>query len=206
MAYFPMFVDISKKPCLIVGGGKVAFRKVAALFDFGAKITVISPKIIEDIKEVSGVTCIEREFQESDIKGQKIVVAATDSRDENCKISEICKQMGIMVNVVDQLEDCSFIFPAYLKQRDVVAAFTSSGKSPVISQYMKLQNDKTMTPFLGEVNEFFGMIRKDVIEQVPDEDKRKLVYEDLLEATLILNKLPTMEQVEGVIAHILSKE
>ncbi|SER46142.1 precorrin-2 dehydrogenase/sirohydrochlorin ferrochelatase family protein [Lachnobacterium bovis] len=205
MAYFPLFVEISKKKCLVVGGGQIAFDRIAALFDFGAQITVIAPKIIEDIKEISGVTCIERDFQESDVEGQFIVVAASDSKDENSKISEICKQVGIHVNVIDSIEESTFLFSEYIKQRDVVAAFTSSGKCPVIDKYMKLQNTKTFDSFLGEINDLFYSIKRHVDEGIQDPEKRILVYEDLLEASLILRKKPTMDQVGSVIEHVSEK-
>ena len=206
MAYFPLFVEISKKKCLVVGGGQRAFEKVAALFDFGAQITVIAPKIVEDIKEVSGVTCIERKFQESDVEGQFIVVAASEDSGENTMISEICKQLGIHVNVLDNKEESTFLFSEYIKQRDVVAAFSSSGKCPVVDKYMKLRNTEVVDSFLGEVNEFFASIKRQVDKCVPDPQRRVMVYEDLLEATLILKRKPTMDQVGSVIEHINEKE
>ena len=136
MAYFPLFINIKNKPCLVAGGGKVAMRKARVLLDFGAQVFVIAPVIEKGIKRMKEITVMEREFLLEDIDDKTLVVAATDDAAENHRIAELCKERGILVNAVDRIEDCSFIFPAYVKQKDVVAAFSSSGKSPVLTQYL----------------------------------------------------------------------
>ena len=112
MAYFPMFVDIEKKKCLIVGGGTVALRKVQVLLDFGADVVVVAPEVIPKIKEYP-VTVYQRNFQKTDLQGCELVVAATDDAGLNHEIAEAAQKQKIPVNAVDQQEDCRYSGDSY---------------------------------------------------------------------------------------------
>lgn len=190
MSYFPMFVNLKNQKCLVVGGGRVALRKVETLRDFGALVTVAAPGILPELLDMEGVRSLQREFEVSDLEGTVLVVAATGDARLNHRIAEECRRRGIPVNAVDQVEDCSFIFPAYLKQGEVVAAFSSGGKSPVIAQYLKKETRPLMTERLGELAELLGSIREEVKAAVPTEGQRKQVYRALLEQFLEAEALP----------------
>ena len=137
MAYFPMFVQLKNKKCLVIGGGRIALRKIEVLKDFEADVTVIAPEMIPQIRQIDKIRRIFRTFMEEDFKEAELVVAATNDPKVNSEISKICMQRKIPVNAVDQKEDCSFIFPSYVKEGEVVAAFSSGGQSPMITQYLK---------------------------------------------------------------------
>jgi uroporphyrin-III C-methyltransferase/precorrin-2 dehydrogenase/sirohydrochlorin ferrochelatase/precorrin-2 dehydrogenase/sirohydrochlorin ferrochelatase len=203
MAYFPMFIDISNMKCLIVGGSSVALRKAAVLSDFGADIKIVAEKICEELKTASEknsrITYEERIFSDKDIVGMSLVIAATDDEKLNHSISEKCRKMGIHINVVDKPEDCSFIFPSYIKEKNVVGAFSSSGKSPVTTQYLKECMRESLTPFIGEMADFLGSIRPYVKKCTDNEKQRKRIYRDLLELSLKEKKLPDYEAVDRVI-------
>lgn len=200
MAYFPMFVDMTERECLIVGGGNVAYRKVIVMLDFGAKVTVVAEDICDELRKLTiddiasedktgsytankennqtdsdaankennkpdsdaadRITIIKRRFDRKDCNGMEMVIAATDDNALNHEIAEYCKANGIMVNAVDQKADCSFIFPSYIKEKNLVAAFSSGGNSPVLTQYLKGKEQEILTPFLGELNEYMGQIRE----------------------------------------------
>ncbi len=205
MAYFPMFINLEGEPCLIVGGGKVALRKVQVLRDFGAMVTVAAPDILEEIKGADGVVCLEREYDRELLNGMKLVVAATGDAEKNREISETCRELGIPVNAVDQMEDCSFIFPSYIRSRELVAAFSSSGQSPLMTQYLKAQMEPVMTEFAGEVTEYLGSIRNKVKEQVETEALRKEVYRQVLKLSLEQENLPEPGQLEEMIKAVSRK-
>lgn len=209
MAYFPMFVDMTERECLIVGGGNVAYRKVIVMLDFGAKVTVVAENIcdelrkltIDDIasKDKSGsytankenrITFIKRKFERKDCDGMEMVIAATDDSVLNHEIAEYCKAKDIMVNAVDQKADCSFIFPSYIKEKNLVAAFSSGGNSPVLTQYLKGKEQEILTPFLGELNEYMGQIREKVIAQYDTEAERKRVFKEILCAAIDNGRIP----------------
>lgn len=202
MAYFPMFIDIKNKACLVVGGGKVASHKICVLKEFGAEVKVVSPQFSEEITKMQGITLFCKEFEQGDIFDCEIVIAATDSKELNHKVASFCKERGIMVNAVDQIEDCTFIFPSYLKEGQVVAAFSSSGNSPVVTQYLKKRNENIITPLVGSINDFLGLIRQRVQHQVVSYSNRKKVYQKVLEKCLQINKIPSEQYVEQVINDI----
>ena len=117
MAYFPFFMDIEGQRCLIVGGGIVACRKVEVLLDYGPEIVVVSPEMTDRMVRYGEtaddkVTLLCREYQEEDLDGVDFVVAATADEELNRRISLVCRERRIPVNVVDVREECSFIFPA----------------------------------------------------------------------------------------------
>lgn len=182
MAYFPMFINIENQNCLVVGGGTVAFRKVQVLLDFKAAVTVIAPEVQEKLKRNLGnhITIYERKFVPEDLRDMTLVVAATDDKEQNHRIAELAKKACIPVNAVDQIEDCSFIFPSYIKKQNVVGAFSSAGNSPVITQYLKEEMREVLDEQLGEINEYMGSVRDAVKAQVPTEPERRKVYQTVL--------------------------
>lgn len=179
MAYFPMFVDIKKKKCLIVGGGTVALRKVQILLDFGADVVVVAPEVFPKIKEYP-VTVYQRNFEKEDLQGCELVVAATDDAGLNHEIAEAAQKQKIPVNAVDQQEDCSFIFPSYVREQELVGAFSSGGNSPVLTQYLKKYMAQILTAELGEANAYLGSIRPVVKRELDTEAMRKKVYQQVL--------------------------
>ena len=199
MAYFPMFVDMTERECLIVGGGNVAYRKVMVMLDFGAKVTVVAEDICDELRKLTiddtankenRITFIKRKFERKDCDGMEMVIAATDDNALNHEIAEYCKAKGIMVNAVDQKADCSFIFPSYIKEKNLVAAFSSSGNSPVLTQYLKGKEKEILTPFLGELNEYMGQIREKVIAEYDTEAERKRVFKEILCAAIDNGRIP----------------
>lgn len=209
MAYFPMFVDMTERECLIVGGGNVAYRKVIVMLDFGAKVTVVAEDICDELRKLTiddiasedktgsytankenRITFIKRRFERKDCDGMEMVIAATDDNALNHEIAEYCKANGIMVNAVDQKADCSFIFPSYIKEKNLVAAFSSGGNSPVLTQYLKGKEQEVLTPFLGELNEYMGQIREKVIAQYDTEAERKSVFKEILCAAIDNGRIP----------------
>ena len=209
MAYFPMFVDMTKRECLIVGGGNVAYRKVIVMLDFGAKVTVVAEDICDELRKLTiddiasedktgsytankenRITFIKRKFERKDCDGMEMVIAATDDSVLNHEIAEYCKAKDIMVNAVDQKADCSFIFPSYIKEKNLVAAFSSGGNSPVLTQYLKGKEQEILTPFLGELNEYMGQIREKVIAQYDTEAERKRVFKEILCAAIDNGRIP----------------
>ncbi len=200
MAYFPMFVDLSKKPCLIVGGGQVAYRKVKVMLDFEAKLTVVAKEICQELRDLESswadldfpniFEIKRRAFEEKDCEGMGLVIAATDDKKLNHWIAQYCKEKGIMVNAVDQKDDCSFIFPSYVKEGNLIAAFSSSGNSPMLTQYLKGKEQEILTPFLGDLNEVMGHLRKKVISEYDTEEQRKAVLKKNLYQAIESGKLP----------------
>ena len=194
MAYFPMFVNLKNQPCLVVGGGMVAYRKVKVLLDFEARVVVVGENICDKINEIvkksNQLELQKKRFEDADCDNMFMVIAATDDKELNHHIAGICNSKGIMVNAVDQKEDCSFIFSSYIKEKNLIAAFSSGGNSPVMAQYLKSQEKEILTPFLGELNEYMGKIRKRVIEKYDAEEKRKEIFKEIVNTAIENGELP----------------
>ncbi len=200
MAYFPMFVNLTDSDCLIVGGGKVAYRKIKVLLDFGARVHVVAKDINKEVKLLSQeADCLfteQREFRPSDLDNKSLVVAATTDYSLNSQIASLCNDTKIPINVVDCSQLCTFIFPSYIKEQNLVGAFSSSGNSPVITQLLRDQAKEILIPKLGEINELLGQWRSRLIEQYPSEAERKKAIRHLIDFALSYDGIPSDEQVE----------
>ena len=178
----------------------VALRKIRVLLDFGAEVTVVATRFLGEIVEMDHmVKRVEKTYEPEDLNGYSLVIAATDDKNLNHRISRDCRDKGIFVNAVDQQEDCDFILPAYLRAGDVVAAFSSGGNSPVVTQYLKEKNRDFVTENLGEITEYLGSIREKVKAEISGESRRKQVYLELLEYWERTGEIPPDSQFECMI-------
>ena len=129
--YFPLFVDLSGKDILFVGGGSIAARRIGVLQPFTEEITVVAPEAegsIIELTEAGEVSWITREFDEGDLEGRDIVFAATDDKELNAEIAEKCRERGILVNVSSDKELCDFYFPEIVMQGETVVGVSASGQ------------------------------------------------------------------------------
>ena len=129
--YFPLFVDLSGKDILFVGGGSIAARRIGVLQPFVEEITVVAPEAdgrILELTESGFVNWIMREFDEGDLEGRDIVFAATDDKELNAEIAAKCRERGIIVNVSSDKELCDFYFPGIVRQGETVIGVNASGK------------------------------------------------------------------------------
>lgn len=209
MAYFPMFVDLTDKNCLVVGGGKVALRKVRMLLDFGASVLVMAERICEELTDISNandkLSLCCGDFSKEAVLGKFLVIAATDDDSVNQHIASVCRNNNIPVNVVDKIEECSFILPSYTKEKDVVAAFSSGGKSPILTQYLNSKAKDYVTEEIGLINECLGKVRKKVQDIFDTEVQRKMVFQEILDYSLSEQKIPTEKELEIIISRMKEK-
>lgn len=199
MSYFPMFVEMEGRHCLVVGGGQVALRKVKVFLDFGAQVKVIAAEILPEICQMENVVCQQKYFEDTDLDGQEFAVAATDDMELNQRVSMACKRKKIPINVVDKPEECSFIFPAYLKEGKVVAAFSSGGQSPAVTQYLKGQMRPVMTGLIGEIAACLGDLRGIVQQNPGTRAAGREIYKEILHLSLEEDRIPSKEEIESMI-------
>ncbi len=129
---FPLFISLAGKKAVVFGGGKIALRRIRTLLEFGCGVHVISPENIEEAHEV--LECIrwtKREYQKGDCKDAALVLAATDNRTVNSGIAEECAALQIPVSVADCSEECTFYFPAIIRQGKLTAGITSDGSDHI---------------------------------------------------------------------------
>ncbi len=181
MGYYPIMMDLTDKPCLVVGGGKVALRKVKSLLEAGARVTLISPEIDKELAE-SGIEILQRSFEPGDTLAFKLVFAATDSRELNARISEEAAGAGIPVNVVDDPELCSFIVPAVVRRSDLVISVSTGGKSPALAKKIRKELEEIYGREYSILVDLLGEIRELVKEKYDTQNDRERVFNKLLES------------------------
>lgn len=179
MAYFPFYIDIKDKKILVVGGGKVALRKVEKLLPFESEITVIAPFICDEIKKL-GFSIIERKFIDSDLDNIFCAISATDDEAVNGRIFKLCSEKNILVNTVDDKDKCGFIFPALVNKNGITAGITSSGKSPIYAKYIRERLENLLDDDNADITETLFKYRKRIKSEIRNEADRKIVFERLL--------------------------
>lgn len=169
MTYFPVFLDIRDRPCLVVGGGLVAARKAAALLEAGARVRLVAPDL-DDATEAMGrageIRIERRAFRDSDLDGCALVIAATDDPAVNRAVHEGAARRSLPCNVVDQPDLCTFIFPSVVRRGDLVIAISTGGASPAVARRLRRELEGKIGPeyaaFLGLMREVRGRLRREV--------------------------------------------
>lgn len=197
MAYFPFFIDLTGKPGLIVGGGEVAARKVEKLLPYGPQLTVVAPDLCWEITETAGLVCLLRPFRAEDLAGQTFVIAATDRREENRRIATLCREKNIPVNVVDDREACTFLFPALVRRGPLSVGISTGGASPTAAVYVKEQLRAMLPDDLEDTLIWLEGQRERVRQTVPEE-KRSKVFAALF-ACCLEKGCPTEEELESLL-------
>ena len=147
--FYPVFLNLTGRRCVIIGGGQVAEGKVSKLLDSGAKIIVISPDATQGIRDYADSGQIEynlRKYQEGDLNGAFLVVAATNDRVVNQEIFEEAEKSGILLNAVDDMPRCSFIAPSIVEKGPITVAISTGGASPALAR--KLREKLEVSPAL----------------------------------------------------------
>ncbi|MDP2916392.1 MAG: bifunctional precorrin-2 dehydrogenase/sirohydrochlorin ferrochelatase [Dehalococcoidia bacterium] len=165
LTYLPLFLNIAGKRCVVVGGGRVALRKVRMLLDFGAKVTVVSPELCLEISELAEggkIGAVKRVYSAGDLKGAFVAVAATGSGKTNQEVAEEARRLGVLVNVVDAPGLSDFIVPSYLRRGDVVIAVSTGGRSPALARKIRTALEQGFGDEYAELASLVGEVRAEV--------------------------------------------
>lgn len=183
MPLFPIFINLEGRRVLIVGGGHVALRKAERLSPYGADIFAVAPEFIPGFAGIPGVTLLERRFEPGDIEGAALVIAATDDGELNAAVSELCRWENIPVNVVDDLEKCSFVFPALVQRGELSVGISTGGASPSAAQYVRRGVEQLVPEGFEGILDFLSAHRAQVKESLPPE-RRAAAFAALFERCL----------------------
>lgn len=184
MDYLPIFLKLRDTPCLIVGGGEVAVRKLGLLLDAGAEVTVIASAADEAIVELAGrglVRLRAKAFEAADSEGFRLVIAATDDREVNASVAAAANRRGIPVNVVDCPDLCDFIFPAIIDRSPVVIAVSTGGASPVLARQLRTRIEACIPSRFGTLARIAAGLRERVRQAIPEPRARRHFWERTLQ-------------------------
>ena len=180
MDHLPIFINIRKKPCVVIGGGDIALRKINILLKAQAKVDCLSPSFSRDIKNLSKdghITLINKSFDQTDIKDYSIIIAATDDSSVNSSISAIAQVKKIPVNVVDSPELSSFIMPSIVDRSPLIIAVSSSGKAPVLSRIIRAKLETVIPSAYGILADIAGEYRQKVKDRFSSIKDRRAFWE-----------------------------
>jgi len=184
MDFFPIFLDIRKRPCLVVGGGEVATRKVRSLLQSGAAVTVVSPELADGLHTLlrqNQFQHIAREFLPEDLQNAILVIAATNVQAVNEEVSRLAQQRNLPVNVVDQPHLCSFIMPSVIDRSPVMVAVSSGGASPVLARLLRARLETLIPGSYGRLGELVKRFRGAVKTKFTNGAERRKFWEDVLQ-------------------------
>ncbi len=167
-AYYPVFLNISGRRCVVVGGGQVALRKVRVLLEHGADVEVISPNLCPELARFaeSGETrVLNREYQTGDLRGAFVAIAATDNDEVNQRIANEARKRAALVNVVDDAENSDFIVPSYLRRGEVTIAISTAGKSPALARKIRTKLEKELGDEYAALARLVSEVRAEAKQQ-----------------------------------------
>ncbi len=206
MRYYPVFLDLRERPCVIVGGGQVAERKTLSLIEAGADVTIISPLLSPKLQELSSsgkISCREKKFEDGDIQGAYLVIAATDSIELNRAIAKLCRKMHVLVNAAAPPEESTFIVPSVVDRGELLIAISSGGSSPALSKKIRRELEGLYGPEYELFLQKMTLVRTRLHEEVHDETARRKVFQALVDSDILeLLKLGRMHDADHRIAEI----
>ena len=183
--YFPLMISLKNRKIVIIGGGKVALRKLEQLLPYEGHITLVAPFFHEEIQaRKEEVSLLQGEYEEKYIEGAFLVIAGTNHKGVNKKIEEACEKKGILCNRVDQGEDSLCIFPATMRRGHLVISVSTEGRSPVVAKGILRQIEATFDGSWEEKIEKMGSIRDMVLTMESDTKKRQEILSGLFHKTL----------------------
>ncbi len=187
MEFLPLFLNIRNKKCVVIGGGEVAHRKASLLLRAGGDLHIVSETVSAEVQHL----CDEHEasitltaFSPAVIEGASLVIAATDDRSVNATVSEAATAAGILVNVVDQPDLCSFIMPAIVDRSPIVVAVSSGGASPVLTRQLKEMNEVMIPGRIAELGDLLQRYRPQVKKTLSSFSQRARFWEAIIDSEI----------------------
>lgn len=188
MAYYPLYIDIDSKKCVVIGGGDVAERKVASLVECGANVEVVSPEVtpaLDQLSKEGRIKVRDRGYVPGDLEGAILAIAATDDNDLNKEIHKEAVEKRIPINVVDVPELCSFIVPSTVRRGDLVISISTSGSCPALAKNIRKQLQQLFGGEYAGFCEILKNFREEVADKYEEPEERKRALNRLIESDVI---------------------
>jgi siroheme synthase-like protein len=168
VSYYPIFLEMKDRRCVVIGGGAVAERRVEGLVAVGANVTVISPAITEGLRDLltqGAIRHVAREYRAGDRAGYDLVFVATDNSEINAAVSSEARSLRIWVNSADDPDHCDFILPAVIRRGDLAVAVSTGGVSPAVTRAIREELDEYFQADYARFVQIAGEVRKELREK-----------------------------------------
>lgn len=206
MDYYPIFLDVKDRCCLVVGGGDVGTRKAFGLARAKARVTVVSLDFSHELSNTppGAITLKRKEFDNSDLDGMSLVFAATDNMQLNAGIRQAAQKKNILCNIADGRDKGDFILPAVVDRGCLLFAVSTCGASPALSRHLRMALETCFGPEYGELATLLGRIREILLEQGHDPKGHRKIFRALIDADLP-EKIAEGQtgQIDAVLADVL---
>jgi precorrin-2 dehydrogenase/sirohydrochlorin ferrochelatase len=208
--YYPLFLDITDRRCVVVGGGDVAERKVGRLLDFGASVIVVGKALtpgLETMKKEGRINHIDADYDKAFINDAFLVIGATDRDDVNAEISRDGREKGILVNIVDDPDKCDFVLPSLLKQGDLLIAISTGGKSPALAKKLREDMEQLFGTEYQTLLEVMGQLREKLVVKGRSSDENRRLFEAVVHSDILQHiKDKSWEKVKKIIYDITGEK
>ena len=211
MPYFPIFLDLSDHNVIVIGGGEVAERKIKNLMAYGCEIYIVSPRLTPHLRQLvakgKAHHLSDESLLDTLLDDALMVIAATDDAKVNTQTASRAKEHGILVNVVDKPEECTFIMPSIVKRGDLQIAISTAGKSPALAKKIRKQMDGMFGPEYCLFLELLGLLRGKILAQGRASSKNEIIFRQLVDSNLLeLIKKGNWEGVSATLTSILGAD
>jgi len=199
MKLYPVYFNIENRDILVIGGGKVALRKVNKLLEAGARVKIVASRIDPGffaLTENKNVTIKLRKFEEQDLDSKLFVFAATDDELLNSEISELAKSRNIFCNIADSADKSDFIIPSCIQRGDLVLSVSTSGKSPALSRKLRKDLQKEFGDEYSVFLYFLGKLRQIVVSRSKGDPENKNIFRDIVFGELL--KFIKEKNIQGI--------
>ncbi len=184
MAYFPFFMDLKGRTGLVVGGGRIALHKIEKLIPFEPVLEVCAPSVLPEIAAIDGLILQRTEFREAYLDGKAFVIAATDDRLLNHHVSTLCRKKSIPVNVVDDRDYCTFLFPSLVQKGSLTVGVCTAGASPTAARWIREQITGMIPDRFDAILDYLEQQRSAVKQCIADEPRRSAAFKELFAACM----------------------
>lgn len=184
MGYYPLFLDLRKRRCLVVGGGGVGTRKAGSLVRCGAEVTVISHEFSRELVEMGksgNPLLVSKDYETSDLDGMFLVFAATDKRALNEKIGRDSEERGKLYSLADDPDGSCFITPSVIQRGDLTFAISTTGKSPALARKIRQDIESLYGPEYGVFLRIMGDVRKQILDLGHDPDSHARLFRQVID-------------------------
>ena len=196
--FYPIHVNIKGKKCLVIGGGKTSERKVSTLVRYGGKVVVVSPTATQKIESFSKkkkILWYKRKYKIADLNKAYLAFCTTNDEKLNKEISKEAQERGIMVNVVDSLEDCDFISPSLIERGHLKVSISTEGLAPLLSRRLREELERRFGQEYRQYTALIAKVRSAILnnKKLSDQTKRKKL--DHLLSLNLVDRLKSGEKV-----------
>lgn len=182
--YYPIFLDLADRLCVVVGGGPVAQRKAAGLLEAGAEVRVVSPEATAELRDLAAQGRLElrlEAYRDAHLDGATLVFAATNVREINALVASDARSLNLPISVADSPEDGSFIVPSVVRRGDLCLAISTGGNNPMLSARLADEMEQRFGPEYAGYVELLGVVRDTIKEWTANKAERRAALAAVLD-------------------------